>query len=598
MKHASRWTGVAPVAFLACGLAQAQTTERVSVDSTGAQSNADSQGYASISTDGHFVAFTSSASNLVPGDTNGVRDIFVRDRVNGTTERVSVSSTGAEANGSSSTAAISADGRFVAFVSDASNLVPGVAGGQVFLRDRLNGTTELVTVSFYGGGSSGGGDAPSISADGRFVAFDSVAVDLLSYYDSDFYSDVYVRDRLLGITSQVSPWDYGPEAYGDSYRPSISADGRFVAFDSDGTDLLWPGTDTNGVRDIFLHDSQSPYYMERVNVSTTWAQANAESRGPSISADGKFIAFYSDASNLVAGVSSSQIYVRDRIHWTTELVSSDSAGVPSAAVVGLWSSISADGRFVAFQCADPNLAPGDTNGTWDIYVKDRQSGLTERVSVATGWAGADDQSLLVGSVSSLSGDGRCTTYLSRATNLVPGDTNGFLDIFVRDRGVPATAFCLGDGSAGACPCANSGASGKGCENSASTGGAVLASAGSASVSGDSLLLTTSGEPPTASSVVLQGDGAIGPIPFGDGLRCTGGALKRMYTKTASAGVVSAPQPGDASFSARSALLGDLIASGSTRYYQTYYRDPVSSFCASPTGNIWNVSSGLSILWGP
>ena len=241
-----------------------------------------------------------------------------------------------------------------------------------------------------------------------------------------------------------------------------------------------------------------------------------------------------------------------------------------------------------------SLVAGDAIGTWDVFVRDRQSGTTERVSVDSGGAQAQG----ISSPSAITPDGRFVAFYSLASNLVAGDTNGFADVFVRDRGSPPppAAFCAGDGNSGACPCGNSGAAGRGCENSASTGGAVQTATGASLLSNDTLVLASSGELPTALSIFLQGTAVIAPANFGDGLRCTGGQLKRLYTHNASGGVVSAPQAGEPSVSARSAALGDVIVAGTTRYYQTYYRDPQLAFCASPPGNSWNVSSGLAIVW--
>jgi hypothetical protein len=159
-------------------------------------------------------------------------------------------------------------------------------------------------------------------------------------------------------------------------------------------------------------------------------------------------------------------------------------------------------------------------------------------------------------------------------------------------------FCFGDGSTGTCPCANYGSTGRGCENSASTGGAQLSAAGIPSLASDTLVLTSTGELPTVLSIFLQGNASIAGANFGDGRRCAGGTLKRLYVKNASGGVVSAPQAGDPSISARSAALNDPLAAGTTRHYQTYYRDPNASFCPAPTGNTWNVSSGVSVVWSP
>lgn len=161
---------------------------------------------------------------------------------------------------------------------------------------------------------------------------------------------------------------------------------------------------------------------------------------------------------------------------------------------------------------------------------------------------------------------------------------------------PATPFCVGDGTqATACPCANSGAPGKGCENSAGTGGAALVAAGTRHP--DTIVLTSAGELPAVLSIFLQGNQKLEPgVAFGDGVRCVGGALKRLYVKNASGGIASAPQPGDLSITDRSAALGDPIASGTSRCYQVYYRDSNLAFCPEPTGNSWNVSSAVRILW--
>ena len=161
---------------------------------------------------------------------------------------------------------------------------------------------------------------------------------------------------------------------------------------------------------------------------------------------------------------------------------------------------------------------------------------------------------------------------------------------------PSTVFCLGDGSAGTCPCGNNGSTGRGCQNSASTGGALLGASGVASLANDTLVLSTSGELPSALSIVLQGSSTIAPSSFGDGLRCTAGILKRLYVHNATGGALSVPQTGDLPISARSAALGDVITQGTTRFYQTYYRDPVLAFCPNPPGGSWNISSGVQVTW--
>jgi hypothetical protein len=165
-------------------------------------------------------------------------------------------------------------------------------------------------------------------------------------------------------------------------------------------------------------------------------------------------------------------------------------------------------------------------------------------------------------------------------------------------GSPISSFCFGDGTGAPCPCGNSGAPGRGCENSDSTGGAHLVASGAPALSGDSLVLTSSGERATALSLFMQGDLEIAPVAFGDGLRCTAGNLKRLYAKNAAGGSASAPTGADPSVSARSAALGDPIPAMGTRLYQVHYRDPLTAFCPDPPGGTFNVSNGLRVVWGP
>ncbi len=508
------------------------TTEIVSVALGGLPSDGMS-GYAAISADGRFVAFQSTATNLVPGDTMLLQDVLVRDRLLGTTERVSVDSNGLEANGGSFQPSISADGRFVAFFSEAWNLVPGDTNGEldVFVRDRLLGTTERASVSTTGAEGDRMSGLPSISADGRWVAFSSLASTLVPG-DTNQALDVFVRDRLLGATERVSVGSNGSEGNQGSDYPSISPDGRFVAFESWSSSLV-PG-DTNGVTDVFLRDRQLGT-TERVSLGAGGMQADGESVDPTVSADGRCVAFWSVATNLVAG---------------------------------------------------------DTNARLDVFLRDRQAGTTERVSVGSAGSQANADS----SWAALSADGRCIVFISKADNLVAGDTNQRDDVFARDRGTPSLVLCFDDGSPPACPCGNTGLPLRGCDNSAATGGAQLLAAGTPSLANDTLVLTVSGALPHALSIFLQGSQSVDPIAFGDGVRCVGGFLRRLFVRNAVGGVVSVPQPGDPRLSVRSAAVGDVITPGTTRYYQTYYRDPVSSFCPSPAGNTFNISSATVQDW--
>ncbi|MEX2158554.1 MAG: flexitail domain-containing putative surface protein [Dehalococcoidia bacterium] len=411
-------------------------TERVSVDSAGNQGN--SQSYAdAISADGRFVAFRSHATNLVAGDTNGTFDAFVRDRQSGTTERVSVDSAGNQGNSDSYAAAISADGRFVAFWSAATNLVAGDTNGvqDAFVRDRQTGTTERVSLDNAGTQGNDSSYPVSISADGRFVAFESYATNLVAS-DTNGVPDAFVRDRQSGTTERVSVDSSGTQGNDSSWAGSISADGRFVAFASVATNLV--AGDTNGTGDVFVRDRLSGT-TERVSVDSVGTQSNGFSYAAAISADGRFVAFWSDATNLVAGDTNgvADAFVRDRQTGTTERVSVDNAGTEGNAFSHP-TSISADGRFVAFWSYATNLVASDTNGVADALVRDRQSGTTERVSVDSAGNQGNNDSAPKG----ISADGRFVAFGSDASNLVAGDTNGTTDAFVRDRGAAPPAFRL------------------------------------------------------------------------------------------------------------------------------------------------------------
>jgi Tol biopolymer transport system component len=572
----------------------AQTTERASVSTSGAEGHNDSGMFGpSISADGRFVAFETSAGNLVP---QGVAGIVVRDLRTGRTELASVSSSGTPASGGGSQPSISGDGRFVAFISGSDDLVPGDtnANMDVFVHDRLTGITERVSVAADGTQGNRYSRDAAISADGRTVAFRSWSSNLVPG-DTNDCEDIFVRDLLTGAIERVSVDSNGVEGNSSSLFPALSADGRFVAFYSFASNLV-PG-DTNHFCDTFVHDRRTGA-TERVSIAGDGRQGNErsgywyESAPPSISADGRFVTFYSSASDFVAGDVPGTVdtFLRDRLNRTTERIGR----------LGYVSSISADGRFVAFGSVATDVVPGDTNGFADVFVRDRELGVTERVSLSTSGAQGDDE-CEVGPYNnvSISADGRRVAFVSLATNLVPGDTNGWADVFVRDRGDAATfaPFCAGDGSGAACPCANSGAIGHGCENSASTGGALLTANGAASLSSDSVQLTSAGEPADAFCIVLQGRTAIGAVSFGDGLLCTGGPLTRLFLRRAAGGSLVVPRGTDPSLSARSAARGDPIPLGATRNYQVHYRDPSASFCPNPQGGAFNVSNAIAIAWG-
>jgi Tol biopolymer transport system component len=601
--RAARWTSVACVAALTAGLARAQTTECASVATGGAQGN-DSSLAPAISADGRFVAFVSLATNLVVGDTNGCADVFVRDRLNGTLERVSLGPGGAQGNSSSGYSlglaigpALSADGRFVAFTSSATNLVAGDTNGvdDVFVRDRLLGTTERVSLDSGSVQGNAASRYPSISEDGLSVAFTSDASNLVPG-DTNSSADIFVRNRLNGTTERASVSSSGVQASSASGVASISGNGRYVAFNSSAGNLV--SNDTNVAQDIFVHD-RSTGTTELASVSSTGLGGCCDSYACSISSDGRYVAFGSWSSDLVAGDSNAayDIFVHDRQSGTTQRVSVDSGG--AQANDGSYScSISADGRFVAFESFASNLVPGNSNTFYDAFVRDRQLGTTERASVDSGGAQGNGWSRYP----ALSADGRFVAFPSRASNLVAGDTNAVWDVFVRDRvfgGSPATDLCqAGVGGVIACPCSNPPSSApRGCDNSSATGGAQLASYGLASLAADSLVFVTHGEKPSATSVVLQGNAAIpNGLVFGQGVRCLGGALRRLYVQNASGGSILAPGAGDPSVSARSAALGDPIGAGTSRWYAVYYRDPIL-LGGCPATSTFNITQTQDVAWG-
>ncbi len=405
--------------------ASAATTERVSVASDGTQANAGSD-WAWVSGDGSCVAFESAASTLVSGDTNASTDIFVHDRLTYTTERVSVASGGAQANGNSQLPCISDDSSVVAFQSYATNLVLNDTNGKLdaFLHDRVTGITEVVSVSGTGALSNGLSGEARVSADGSFVVFTSYGTNLVSGDVNGRY-DVFLRDRLAGTTELVSVSTSGAQGNGISGRPFVTADGRYVSFYSDASNLV--AGDTNGTRDAFVRDRWLGT-TEIVSISTLGAGGNSFSGDPSISDDGRFVAFQSFASNFVSGDSngSRDIFVRDRVLGTTECVSVSNLGAPAGAN-SEFPMISGDGRYVSFHSSAASLVPSDSNGRADIFVRDRQTLTTERVSVSSSGVQANGGSYYP----HMSADGQFVTYRSAASNLVSGDTNALTDIFVQ-----------------------------------------------------------------------------------------------------------------------------------------------------------------------
>ena len=419
--------GEFPLPVFALAGEDSPNTTRVSVASNGTQGNHDS-GIPAISTDGRFVTFSSAADNLVAGDTNGVPDIFVRDRQTGQTVRVSVASDGTQANNTSyGYSSISADGRFVVFPSYANNLVIGDTNGasDIFLHDRQTGQTSRVSIANDGTQGNNASAVASISANGRLVVFISTADNLVPG-DTNMWSDIFVHDRQTGQTTRISVASDGSEGNSASYSPSISADGRFVTFTSAANNLV--SGDTNMFEDIFVHDRQTGQ-TTRVSVASDGTPGDYKSQNSSISANGRFVAFFSEASNLVSDDTNrcGDAFVYDRQTGQTTRVSIASDGTQGVSVSGD-TSISADGRFVTFGSAASNLVPEDTNNSADVFMHDRQTGLTTRVSVSSNGTQGNNSC----GWNAISADGRFVAFESLSDNLVPSDTNESLDIFVRD----------------------------------------------------------------------------------------------------------------------------------------------------------------------
>ncbi|HVN85149.1 MAG TPA: hypothetical protein VMW17_09915 [Candidatus Binatia bacterium] len=427
--------------------------ERVSVGSFGESNGGSLIPFASA--DGCVVGFKSDATNLVGSDSNQRTDVFVRDRVNGLTIRVSANENGVEANDGNFPPALSSGGQVVAFGSFADNLVFGDSNGfpDMFVVNRTAGTVERVDLGVNGSQANDGVPdlPPSLSADGRLVAFTSSASNLVPFpQDFNEAPDVFVYDRdtgnmelitrdLIHSSAPGNAAELGGSAPALSQCPASTdthpcTDGRFVAFVSSSTALV--RNDTNGARDVFVWDRQEQS-IDRVSVGSDGRQANLGSQPsgypPAISDDGRFVAFASDATNLVDGDDNgvTDVFIRDRLAGTTIRIEPPSgcttggAAAISASGASDAPSISADGRFVAFKSLASNFVSGDTNNRADIFVFDRTTRLVARV-LGDGNVEPNGDS----NFPHISADGQWITFQSDASNLVSDDTNGKTDIFI------------------------------------------------------------------------------------------------------------------------------------------------------------------------
>ena len=401
-----------------------------------------------ISADGRYLVFVSGATNLVGGqiDTNGQHDVFLHDRVVGTTTLVShaAGSAATTANGLSLDPVISADGAFVAFISDATNLVAGSDTNgdfDVFLYERATGTVRLVShaVGAAGTAANAGSFGPSISGDGAFVAFESLATDLVGGTDANATFDVFLFSRATGTVTLVShaaglP---GTAGNGSSLGPVLSTNGAFVAFASLGTDLAG-SSDTNGASDVFLYErATGAVSLVSHAQGSPGTSGDGASAAPALSTDAGVIAFHSLATNLVAGADANadrDVFLYERATGTVTLVSH----VPAAAGttgngLSFGPVVSANGAFVAFVSEATDLVAGsDANADFDVFLFERATGTVTLVSHVPGAPGTSGNS---GSLRpDVSADGGIIAFDSQATNLVTAtDPVGTFDVFRYER---------------------------------------------------------------------------------------------------------------------------------------------------------------------
>ncbi|MFO1038669.1 MAG: hypothetical protein U1E45_17665 [Geminicoccaceae bacterium] len=419
---------LASVAALAAGTSASSSakdiTRRMSVGPFGVEADAASLGCCNgISGDGRYLAFTSTATNLVP---NGATGVFVRDRMSGMTKNVSLGIDGKSPDGPTQGASISVDGRFVLFSSAADNLARGDTNKtwDVFITDRKTGLLRRVSVGNRGAQAKGSSIGFALTADGGMAAFWSDAPNLVPG-DTNGENDVFLRDLKNVTTERISVSTSGEQGNGLSYWPAISHGGDVVAYASSATNLV--ANDTNRAADIFVRDRKAGT-TERVSLGPNGIQGNGDSLDPQISADGRFVAFRSIASNLVPGDTNGtwDVFVRDRKAGTTVRVSVGSKGEQGNGFSAM-AAITPDGRFVAFGSEASNLVPNDRNRWADTFLHDMKTGATIRTSISASGEEGDNDSVLA----SLSADGRLVMFTSLADNMVPGDRNGEADVFLR-----------------------------------------------------------------------------------------------------------------------------------------------------------------------
>jgi Tol biopolymer transport system component len=429
-----------------------ENLQMISVNKKGNNSGNGESYFQDVSADGRFVAFTSTANNLTSiSDKNLLPDVFVRDLRRGTTTMVSVNKDGnAAGNKGSTSPSISDDGRYIAYYSDATNLVTtpvNPLASNVYVRDMVENRTILVSINRNRDrGGNQHSFAPTITPDGRYVVFASVAIDLVEGADNNQAVDVFIRDLKAGVTKLVSVNRAGTGAgnQGSSFHssggviePVLSDDGRFVAFPSFATNLV-SIDDNNEQNDIFVRDMvEGVTRLVSVNLSGTGV-GNDASELPKISGNGRFVIFNSESNNLAANDPLTQMdgFLRVLQTGTTTLITVDLSG---ASCGGGVNAISDDGRFVMFSTGSNNVVPNDTSHSRNIFVRDMLNGTVKMASVAKDGTGGGNKDSVF---SSMSADGRFIAFQSEANNLTDVDPTKFYDhqIYLRDMQAETTTM--------------------------------------------------------------------------------------------------------------------------------------------------------------
>ncbi len=418
-----------------------ERTARVSA-TPGALPGAGDSTRPAISPAGRLVAFDSTAPDLTADPNGTVRDVFLRDAAKGTTRLVSAPLEGG-ADGPSDSAAIAGAGDLIAFVSAATNLVAGDQNGRrdIFVRAGLEPPVRISAL-VDGGEANGDSTQPDISRSGQTVVFTSAADNLVPG-DRNGVTDVFAVEIATKAVRRISQ-PRGGDANGASQNPAISPDGRYVSFSSEASNLV--RGDRNRLPDVFLADRRTGR-IERVSVSSRETAQNLAVVRPfvqvsDVSAGGRYVVFDSDATNLVARDRNqdTDVFLRDRRRGTTTRISLSSAG-EEATNDSFAPSIGATGKYVAFESFAEDLAPGDSPRE-NVFIHDVKRGITVVADVTSRGSAPRGPELVPQHLQRpvLSDDGLAVAFSSTAANLAGPDSNGAEDVFVRSLAAPSGGF--------------------------------------------------------------------------------------------------------------------------------------------------------------